>query len=37
MMIPKGGYFEANLDAGANLFAITASGTANLRCVEYAA
>ena len=37
LKLVKGGYFEANLDAGANLFAITGSGTADLRCVEYAA
>lgn len=37
LKIPKGGYFEADLDDGANIFAITASGTADLRCVEYAA
>lgn len=38
LKIPKGGYFEANLDAGANLFAITASGTNTaVRCIEYAA
>lgn len=37
MKLPKGSSFNANLDDGANLFAITAAGTADLRIVEYAA
>lgn len=37
LKLVKGGYFEANLDAGANIFAITASSSSDLRCVEYAA
>lgn len=37
MKIPKGSSYSANLDDISNLFAITASGTADLRIVEYAA
>jgi hypothetical protein len=37
LKLVKGGYFEANLDAGANIFAITASGSSDLRCVQYSA
>lgn len=36
MKLPKGSSFAANLDDGANLFAITGSGSSDLRVVEYA-
>lgn len=37
LLIPKGSSMEMSFDAGANLFAITASGTAALVIAEYAA
>jgi len=37
MKVPKGSSYSANLDDGANLFAITSAGSADLRVVEYAA
>lgn len=37
LKIPKGSSFEQSLDAGANIFAITGAGTADLRIAQYAA
>lgn len=37
MLLPKGSSFEASLDDAANIFAIAASASSDVRIVEYAA